>query len=100
MVRVRRRVALSRACARRRARRRLHMRPSARVSRLSPSLCRARMEGRIPQSSLETERMNRVEICLAAATPAGASVRRVARAGGRACCGGETGSSRACPRTR
>eukprot|EP00964_Phaeocystis_antarctica_P067050 scaffold40578_cov69-Phaeocystis_antarctica.AAC.5 len=28
--------------------------------------------------------MNRVEMCLAAATPAGASVRRVARAGGRA----------------
>ena len=35
-------------------------------------------------ASLETEKMNRVEMCLAAATPAGASVRRVARAGGRA----------------
>eukprot|EP00964_Phaeocystis_antarctica_P068573 scaffold41536_cov63-Phaeocystis_antarctica.AAC.1 len=31
------------------------------------------------QSSLETERMSRVEMCLAAATPAGAGVRRVAR---------------------
>ena len=41
--------------------------------------------GAASQSSLETERINRAEMCLAAATPAGASVRRARRRVARAC---------------
>ena len=73
-------LSLSRACARRR---RLQMRPSARVLALS------RADGAASQTSLETERMNRAEMCVPCRGYSGRS-ERVARAGGRACwCDGQ-----------